>query len=289
MEEIDGFGVSFGLRRTAEGVRVVIHGGSWSGQHSGFFFVPERDFAMTMLTNSDGGTQLRLDLFHDDWVLQRFAGLRNPPAVPTRLSPERLADNEGRYVNRRLDDMGNWAETAISVHGDDGALRGEVEQGTVTITWSNCAPRLTCVSLPWAATPINAASPRSEMVSVLAPGTVFAKRPPGMWPTRTWRSGTDPRRCRLAARRRGTTCSSCRNVRAPQMGPSWDYASGDGAASFCVSLSSPLRSRPVQIGRPRRPEGRASSFASVPTLSLDRGAPASQVAAWRGAYAGGIF
>jgi CubicO group peptidase (beta-lactamase class C family) len=128
--EIDGFGLSFGLRRTAEGVRVVIHGGSWPGQHSGFFFVPERDFAMTMLTNSDGGTQLRLDLFHDDWALQRFAGLRNPPAVPTRLSPERLADSEGRYVNTRLDDMGNWAEKAISVHGDDGALRGEVEQGS---------------------------------------------------------------------------------------------------------------------------------------------------------------
>ena len=29
--EIDGFGVSFGLRRTAEGVRVVMHGGSWAG------------------------------------------------------------------------------------------------------------------------------------------------------------------------------------------------------------------------------------------------------------------
>ena len=96
--EIDGFGVSFGLRRTAEGVRVVVHGGSWSGQHSGFFFVPERDFAMTMLTNSEGGTQLRMDLFYDDWALQRFAGLHNPPAVPTRLPLARLADYEGTYL-----------------------------------------------------------------------------------------------------------------------------------------------------------------------------------------------
>ena len=55
--ELDGFGVSFGLRRTAEGVRVAMHGGSWAGQYSGFFFVPERDFAMTMLTNSDGGIE----------------------------------------------------------------------------------------------------------------------------------------------------------------------------------------------------------------------------------------
>ena len=50
---------------------------------------------MTMLTNSDGGTQLRLELFFDDWALQRFAGLHNPPAVPTRLPAARLAEYEG--------------------------------------------------------------------------------------------------------------------------------------------------------------------------------------------------
>ena len=126
--EIDGFGVSFGLRRTAEGVQVAVHGGSWAGQQSGFFFVPERDFAMTMLTNSDGGAALRQELFYDDWALQRFAGLRNPPAEPTRLPAARLADYEGAYVNLGLDQAGNWLETALSVRGVDGALRGEVEQ-----------------------------------------------------------------------------------------------------------------------------------------------------------------
>ena len=72
-----------------------MHGGSWAGQYSGFFFVPERDFAMTMLTNSDGGIALRPELFYDDWALQRFAGLHNPPAVPTRLPAARLAEYEG--------------------------------------------------------------------------------------------------------------------------------------------------------------------------------------------------
>jgi CubicO group peptidase (beta-lactamase class C family) len=127
--EIDGFGVSFGLRRTAEDVRVVIHGGSWSGQHSGFFFVPERDFAMTMLTNSDGGTRLRMDLFYDDWVLRQFAGLHNPPAAPLRLSAARLADYEGTYVNRSVDRAGNWQETPLTIQGDDGALRGRFDMG----------------------------------------------------------------------------------------------------------------------------------------------------------------
>jgi hypothetical protein len=129
--ELDGFGVTFGLRRTAEGVRVAMHGGSWAGQYSGFFFVPERDFAMTMLTNSDGGSKLRLELFYDDWVLQRFAGLHNPPAEPTPLPAARLTEYEGAYLNRGLDRAGNWLETMLTVQADDGALRGELSLGGV--------------------------------------------------------------------------------------------------------------------------------------------------------------
>lgn len=127
--ELDGFGVTFGLRRTAEGVQVPMHGGSWAGQYSGFFFVPEQDFAMTMLTNSDGGAQLRLELFFDDWALQRFAGLHNPPAEPTRVSSTRLADYEGTYVNLGIDRPGNWIETVLTLQGENGALRGELALG----------------------------------------------------------------------------------------------------------------------------------------------------------------
>ena len=35
-------GVTLFLRRTAEGIHVVEHGGEWPGQNSGFLFVPER-------------------------------------------------------------------------------------------------------------------------------------------------------------------------------------------------------------------------------------------------------
>jgi CubicO group peptidase (beta-lactamase class C family) len=127
--ELDGFGVTFGLRRTAEGIRVAMHGGSWAGQYSGFFFVPERDFAMTMLTNSDGGSKLRLELFYDDWALQRFAGLHNPPAEPMRLPAARLAEYEGSYVNLGIDRAGNWVETVLTVQGNDGVLSGELALG----------------------------------------------------------------------------------------------------------------------------------------------------------------
>ena len=85
-------GVNWLMRRTAEGVHVVEWDGDWAGQAAGFFFVPERDFALTVLTNSTSGYRLTTDLFADDWTLQRFAGLRNPPAVPMRVSAARLPD-----------------------------------------------------------------------------------------------------------------------------------------------------------------------------------------------------
>jgi CubicO group peptidase (beta-lactamase class C family) len=121
--EIDGFGVTLALRRTAEGPHVVEHGGDWQGQHSGFLFVPERDFALTVLTNSTGGPRLKIELFYDDWALERFAGLRNPPAVPTRVSPARLAEYEGTYAARSVDQAGDWEETVLSLRGSDGALQ----------------------------------------------------------------------------------------------------------------------------------------------------------------------
>ena len=85
--EIAGAGVSFFLRRTVEGVPVIQHGGSWAGQYSGFFFVPERAFAMTLLTNSEGGGRLRQGLFYDDWALARFARLHNPQPRRRAWSP----------------------------------------------------------------------------------------------------------------------------------------------------------------------------------------------------------
>jgi CubicO group peptidase (beta-lactamase class C family) len=113
--EIDGYGVSLCLRRTAEGVHVVEHGGDWPGQHSGFLFVPERDFAMTLLTNSTGGRRLKLELFYDDWVLGHYAGLHNPPATPVRMLPARLMEYEGAYLGRNLQEPGEWEETVLSL------------------------------------------------------------------------------------------------------------------------------------------------------------------------------
>jgi CubicO group peptidase (beta-lactamase class C family) len=53
--ELDGMGVTWQLRPSAQGVQIVQHGGDYLGQHSSFIMVPERGFA---LTNSDGGPAL---------------------------------------------------------------------------------------------------------------------------------------------------------------------------------------------------------------------------------------
>lgn len=60
--ELTGMGVTWMLRPSAENLTIVQHGGTWPGQLSGLFMVPERNFAMTVLTNSDGGSTLMADL-----------------------------------------------------------------------------------------------------------------------------------------------------------------------------------------------------------------------------------
>ena len=121
--EIDGYGVTLCLRRTAEGVTIVEHGGDYQGQHSGFPPFSERDFAMTLLTNSWGGAPLKVELFYEDWALQRFAGLHNPPAEPVHLTPAQLAQYEGSYVAESIDQSGTTQRTVMTATGRDGQLQ----------------------------------------------------------------------------------------------------------------------------------------------------------------------
>jgi CubicO group peptidase (beta-lactamase class C family) len=121
--EIDGYGVTWFQRATAEGVPVYQTGGDWPGQHSRMLFIPARGFVFAMLTNSDSGSGLLSDLFVTDWALQRFAGLHNPPAVPWTMSAAQLAPYEGRYVAREIDPPpGDSAETSLFLRAINGRL-----------------------------------------------------------------------------------------------------------------------------------------------------------------------
>ncbi|WP_202873891.1 serine hydrolase domain-containing protein [Kribbella speibonae] len=120
--ELNGVGVTWMLRPTAQGPTVVQHGGDWSGQHSGFLFVPQRDFAITLLTNSESGPSLVAELFADDWALQEFAGVSNLPAVPQELPPSRLAAYEGTYVSQQIGFDGKPEELGLDLTADSGEL-----------------------------------------------------------------------------------------------------------------------------------------------------------------------
>lgn len=126
--EIDGVGVTWWKHRTADGLPVWQHGGDWTGQHSGFFFVPARDFAMTLLTNSTSGPKLTSALFFDDWALRLFAGVSNPPAIPRTLTDAELAPFVGRYLARSIN-PGEPEDAWVELRAANGRLEGESRVG----------------------------------------------------------------------------------------------------------------------------------------------------------------
>jgi CubicO group peptidase (beta-lactamase class C family) len=127
--ELTGMGVAWMLRPSAEDKLIVQHGGTWSGQRSGFFMVPDRNFAMTLLTNSEGGAQLTTDLFADDWALRRFADVSNLPATAQRLAAADLAPYQGRYVAELIPESGTLERAVIDFRAGDGQLDGSSSNG----------------------------------------------------------------------------------------------------------------------------------------------------------------
>jgi CubicO group peptidase (beta-lactamase class C family)/acetyl esterase/lipase len=90
----DEVGISW-LLRTVDGVRLVAHGGATNGQQSAFLMVPDRGFAITVLTNSDKGAGLHRELVR--WALEAYAGVVEREPEPLDLSAAELAAYAGEY------------------------------------------------------------------------------------------------------------------------------------------------------------------------------------------------
>jgi len=130
--EIEGVCVGWWQRRTAERVPVFQHGGSWGGQRSDFFFVPDRQFAITVLTNSTSGPKLLAELGRSGWALGKFCGLSNPTADPKPQPAARLKEYEGHYIGWVIQPDGppdKIAELHAELKAIDGGLRvtGDME------------------------------------------------------------------------------------------------------------------------------------------------------------------
>jgi hypothetical protein len=79
-----------------DGVRTVSHGGDVLGQHSEFVMVPERNFAVAVLTNCDGSGSIIKDAAVK-YALDAYLGVVEPDPETIKLDVEALAPYIGDY------------------------------------------------------------------------------------------------------------------------------------------------------------------------------------------------
>jgi CubicO group peptidase (beta-lactamase class C family) len=91
----DGVGISW-LLRDVGGHHLVQHGGATNGQMSAFVMVPGQDFAFTVLTNANTGSELHTVV--GNWILEHVAGISEP--WPEEVTPEQpFAEFAAEYAN----------------------------------------------------------------------------------------------------------------------------------------------------------------------------------------------
>ena len=81
--------------RHAEDLTAYAHGGATHGQQAYFFYIPEKDFALAILTNSDDGGIIAGQTF--GWALDLYFGIKLKPPKPMEASAVELRELTGRY------------------------------------------------------------------------------------------------------------------------------------------------------------------------------------------------
>nr|UNZ81747.1 beta-lactamase [Dehalococcoidia bacterium enrichment culture]WBU15338.1 beta-lactamase [uncultured bacterium] len=88
-------GITWFIQPVDGDIRLVGHGGGTNGQITLFNFVPGRNFAVCVLTNSDRGGAINAEVTR--WAVESFLGAAWPEPEIYSLPPERLATWAGRY------------------------------------------------------------------------------------------------------------------------------------------------------------------------------------------------
>jgi len=101
--------------RYADPLKVYAHGGATNGQQAYFFFIPEQDFALAILTNSDDGGIITAQSY--GWALDLYFGIKLRTPKPIRTSPSDLKEYIGRYrIGTECFDLKAKGETLIYHH-----------------------------------------------------------------------------------------------------------------------------------------------------------------------------
>jgi CubicO group peptidase (beta-lactamase class C family) len=90
----EAWGLAWRIEQVQD-VRQLSHGGGTNGQISLLVVIPERDFALAVLTNASRGGFLTEQVRR--WTLKQVLGLDVPAPVPVASSPDELARYAGRY------------------------------------------------------------------------------------------------------------------------------------------------------------------------------------------------
>ncbi|MBV6451565.1 MAG: D-aminopeptidase [Anaerolineales bacterium] len=80
--------------RYADGLTAYAHGGATNGQQAYFFFIPEKDFALAILTNNDNGGVITAQTF--GWALDLYFGIKLKSPKPMK-NPQDGKELVGRY------------------------------------------------------------------------------------------------------------------------------------------------------------------------------------------------
>ncbi|GAB4455768.1 MAG: serine hydrolase domain-containing protein [Anaerolineales bacterium] len=81
--------------RDAGRLKVYAHGGATNGQQAYFFFIPEKDFACALLTNSDDGGIITAELF--GLILETYFNVTLKSPEPKEVPLSELKELAGRY------------------------------------------------------------------------------------------------------------------------------------------------------------------------------------------------
>jgi len=81
--------------RNVGGLTIYAHGGATNGQQAYFFFIPEKDYALAILTNSDDGGIITSGIFN--YALELYFSAKSNLPKPIKTPSNELKQFVGRY------------------------------------------------------------------------------------------------------------------------------------------------------------------------------------------------